>query len=176
MAFESGRTGKGDIPLTQKTEKEPISRRFSLRGQSVRDVMTRNPQTVNENDSLQHVAQLMVQHDCGALPVVQNNKVIGIVTDRDIVVRVLANGRNPLEAKVSDAMTSGAQSVHESDSLDQVMEIMSEHQVRRVPVLDDQDRVVGIIAQADIATEARDEDKVAKTVEEISEKSHAPQR
>lgn len=133
-------------------------------------------QTVNENDSLKDVAKLMVECDCGALPVVLNNKVIGIVTDRDMVVRVLAKGRNPLEARVSDAMRREPVTVRETDPLDRVMDLMSEHQVGRVPVVDDQDRVAGIIAQADIATEARDEDKVARTVEEISEKSHAPQR
>lgn len=161
---------KTDVPLDPQIEKEPSRRRSSGRGQTVRDVMTRSPETVSPGDTLQHVAQLMLENDCGAIPVVDEDKVVGIITDRDIVMRVLAKGRNPLELKVSEAMTTGVACAREDDSIDRVMELMSRHQVRRIPVVDEGDRVIGIVAQADLATEVQDEQKVARTVEEISEK------
>ena len=171
------RSGRTDVPLKQQSEKE-AQERTGGRGQTVREVMTPNPQTVTPNDDLQKVAKLMVESDCGALPVVENNKVSGIITDRDIVVRVIAQGKNPLQSRVSDAMSRGVQTVRDSDPLDRVMQVMSQHKVRRVPVVDDQNRVVGIVAQADLAMEARDESKVERTVEKISEKggSSSPPR
>ena len=139
-------------------------------GEKARDVMTPNPKTVTEKDSLQTVAKTMLDEDCGSLPVVDGNrKVIGMVTDRDIVIRVVAQGKNPAQSTVSDAMSKSAFSVREEDSLDRVFDLMSEKQVRRVPVVNGQQEVVGIIAQADLATEGDKRKKLAKTVEEISE-------
>lgn len=136
----------------------------------VRDVMTSNPKTVTEKESLQAVAKTMLDEDCGALPVVdQNRKVIGIVTDRDIVIRVVAQGKNPSQSTVSDAMTKSAFSVREDDTMDRVYALMSEKQVRRVPVVNQKEEIVGIIAQADLATDVAQSRKLAKTVGEISE-------
>jgi len=144
----------------------------SKSGDRVRDVMTPNPQTVTEKESLQAVAKTMLDEDCGALPVVdQNKKIIGMVTDRDIVVRVVAQGKNPAHATVSDAMTKSAFSVREDDSLDSVFSLMSEKQVRRVPVVNQKEEIVGIITQADLAIEGDSSRKLAKTVEQISETS-----
>ncbi|HVT02025.1 MAG TPA: CBS domain-containing protein [Thermoanaerobaculia bacterium] len=139
-------------------------------GEKVRDVMTPNPQTVTEKESLQVAAKTMLDEDCGSLPVVdQHRKVIGMVTDRDIVIRVVAQGRNPAQSTVSDAMTKSAFSVHEEDSLDRVFDLMSEKQVRRLPVVNQKEEIVGIIAQADLATEGDQRKRLAKTVEEISQ-------
>lgn len=162
------RTGRTDAELNQQREQQ--QRRSGGGGQTVREVMTPHPQTVTSNDDLHRVAKLMVERDCGALPVVDNNSVVGMITDRDIVVRVIAQGKNPLQSKVVDAMTKGVQTVRDTDSLDRVMQVMSQNKVRRVPVVDDQNRVVGIVAQADLATEARDENKFERTIEKISEK------
>lgn len=176
MATNSGRTGRDDVAQNARSDKETNPRQTSGRPQTVQDVMTPNPDTVDRTDNLQQVAKLMLDCDCGSIPVVENDKVVGIITDRDIVIRVIAKGKNPLTTKVSEAMTDGIQTVREGDSLDRVMSIMSEHQVRRVPVVDDQDRLVGIVAQADLATEAKDNRKVEKTIENISEKSGNEQR
>lgn len=149
--------------------------RGSSRGggtQKVRDIMTRNPECVMQQDDLQRVSKLMLQHDVGALPVVEsreNRKVIGMITDRDIVVRVIAEGKDVTRATVSDAMSSGVATVSENDSMDRVFSVMSEKKVRRVPVVDEQNQLVGIVAQADVALESRDQEKVIDTVEEISE-------
>jgi CBS domain-containing protein len=176
MATDKGRTGRDDIAQNSRTEKESNPRPTSGRSQTVRDVMTPDPNTVSPSDNLQQVAVLMLECDCGAIPVVENDKVVGIITDRDIVVRVIAEGKNPKNTKVSEAMTDDIETVRENDSLDRAMSIMSEYQIRRVPVVNDQDRLVGIIAQADLATEAKDSRKVEKTIENISEKSGSEQR
>jgi CBS domain-containing protein len=169
MPTERERTERSDVPQRPRTEKEP-SRRGSG-PQTVRDVMTPNPETVNPGDRLQQAARRMVECDCGAIPVVEGDKLVGIITDRDIVVRVIAEGRNPADVPVSEVMTREVACVRENDPLDRVMDLMSEHKVRRIPVVDEQNRVIGIVAQADLATEVNDEEKVARTVEEISEKS-----
>src|SRR5688572_30127092 len=161
------RGNRTDVPVNPGTQKETRSKSG---GQSVREVMTPNPQTVTPADNLQKVAKYMVDCDCGALPVVEGDKVVGMITDRDIVIRVVANGRNPLEARVSDAMSTGVKTVKESDSLAGAMKVMAENKVRRVPVVNEQGKVVGIIAQADLATEAADENRVERTVEKISQK------
>ena len=133
-------------------------------------VMTRNPQCVTEQDSLQDVARLMLDCDCGALPVVgEDERLIGMITDRDIVVRVIAEGRDCSQATVRDAMTSQAHSVRENDSLESVFRIMRDNKVRRVPVVDENQRVIGIVAQADLALDTSRDREVGKTVEKISE-------
>ncbi len=138
-------------------------------GRKASDVMTGSPQSVTERDDLQKAAKLMLDHDCGAIPVVEGKRIIGMVTDRDIVIRVVAKGKNPSDAKVSDAMTKEAFCVNASDSLEKVYQVMSERQVRRVPVIDQAGQLVGIIAQADIATQGNQDKKVGETVEQISE-------
>ena len=136
----------------------------------IKSVMTRDPQCVTEQDKLQDVARLMLDCDCGALPVVgENERLIGMITDRDIVVRVIAEGRDCSQATVKDAMTTEAHSVREGDSLESVFRVMSEKKVRRVPVVDENKRVIGIVAQADLALDTSRDREVGKTVERISE-------
>jgi CBS domain-containing protein len=139
-------------------------------GEKARDVMTRNPTTVMETASLQDVARVMKESDTGVVPVCDDaKKVIGLVTDRDIVVRVIAEGKNVTQEKVSGVMTKGVKTVRENDSVDSVFRLMSDEQVRRVPVVNDQDEIVGIIAQADLATRLNKDRKLGQTVENISE-------
>ncbi|HVT44946.1 MAG TPA: CBS domain-containing protein [Thermoanaerobaculia bacterium] len=165
--------------MPQETRKNEPSSKGTAPGEtggSVREVMTRNPECVTENDPIQHAAKLMLSCDCGSIPVVESEdrkRIIGMVTDRDIVVRLVAKGSSLGEAKVSDAMTRKAYTAHETDSLDTVHKIMSDHQVRRIPIVDQNDELVGIVALADVATHNTRRDdfevKVAQTVEEISE-------
>jgi CBS-domain-containing membrane protein len=137
--------------------------------------MTRNPECATERDSIRKAAQMMVDRDCGAIPVVsEDRKAVGIITDRDIVVRVIAQGRELESATVRDAMSNDLKCVRENDSIDKVRQVMGSSQVRRVPVLDDNEKIAGIIALADLATDLKSRDdqevKLADTVHEISER------
>src|SRR5205823_8410866 len=112
----------------------------------VRDVMTANPECVRESDGIVEAARIMKREDAGVVPIIDNDrKLVGIITDRDIAVRLLAEGRNPLDCKVNEAMTKHIQSVRDDASLDDVLGIMRSANVRRVPVCDQNDRIVGIV-------------------------------
>ena len=136
-----------------------------------RDLMTPNPECVTQEDTLQRAASIMRDRDVGAVPVVSDSdsrRLVGIVTDRDIAIRSVAEGRNG--SSVRDVMSAGTlATVREDDSVDRVMELMKENKVRRIPVVGQNEEVVGMIAQADLAREARDEGEVERTVEKISE-------
>jgi CBS domain-containing protein len=122
-----------------------------------REIMTPNPAQVNPTDSLERVSQLMAEHDCGCLPVVNGDgqrSVVGVITDRDIAVRGVAKGR-PGSTPVSDIMTPDPEVCAPDDDLDRVEKLMSDRQIRRVVVVDGASEVVGIIAQADLARAAR---------------------
>ena len=136
-----------------------------------KNVMTANPQCCSADTSLNEVAKLMVECDCGEIPVVDNaKKLIGVVTDRDIVCRAVAKGLNAASTKVSEVMTSPVVSVAEDCRLDDVVATMEEHQIRRVPVLDASGCVCGIISQADVALHAQ-ESETGELVKEVSRDS-----
>ena len=140
----------------------------------ISDIMTRNPTTVTPGTTVRDAAQLMQREDTGILPVVESEggkKLVGVVTDRDIAIRVVAEGR-PADTRVSEVMTSSRLATLRADAnVDDVMDTMADQQVRRVPIVDERGTLVGIVAQADIARKARDESKVERTVEKISEPS-----
>ena len=139
------------------------------------DLMTENPECVTPETSVSEVAQKMRDLDVGIIPVVDatdSRRLRGVVTDRDIAIRVVAEGR--ADARVSDCMTDRVETVNKNDSIRNVLGLMRREQVRRVPVTDREGRLVGIIAQADLATEYAGEDHrrehaVQETIEEISE-------
>jgi CBS domain-containing protein len=135
----------------------------------VRDVMTPNPASVSEKDSIQRVAEIMKREDAGVVPVVDGRKVIGMITDRDIVVRLIAEGKDPSSAKVSEAMSKEVRSVKEDTPINVVLEVMSRQQIRRVPVTNNNNELVGIVSIGDIASDSKEIVKVGRTVEEISE-------
>lgn len=144
-----------------------------------REIMTTNPECVTPQDDLTHAAAMMRDLDVGVLPVVESNdgsmRLTGILTDRDIAVRHVAEGHGP-DCLVEEAMSrKDLVVVRPDDDVDNVMRRMREHQVRRVPVVDD-GRLVGIIAQADLATDTPDESEVGRTVERISEPATALSR
>jgi len=121
------------------------------------DIITRDVATVHPNDRIEYAAQLMGECDCGAIPVVdRQGRMVGMVTDRDIAIRLVGNGVDTLRARVGDCMTDEVFACHINDSLDDCMRMMKRHQIRRVPVVDDRDRVVGIISQADLAQHAEE--------------------
>ena len=117
------------------------------------DIMTSSPCCCSPNDSLQDVARTMRDNDCGAIPVVENGCVVGIVTDRDLAVRALADGKSA-DAKVGDVITRDVCCCSADDDVREVEKIMADNQVRRVPIVDADGCCVGIVSQADLARAA----------------------
>ena len=137
---------------------------------NVREVMTAEPACCTADTPLTEVAKMMQQFDCGCIPVVDDmntKKPVGMITDRDITIRTLAEGRNPMEMKASEAMTVNVMTVTPETSLEDCCNLMEEHQIRRVAVVDDNGSCCGMIAQADIAVNA-DIRKTAEVVQEVS--------
>jgi CBS domain-containing protein len=119
------------------------------------EVMSRNVAAAHPQDSVERAARLMTDWDCGALPVVNDSgRLVGMITDRDITVRVVARGLDARNARVAQAMTCEAYACHGNDHVADCMRVMSRHQVRRIPVVDDVRRLVGIISQGDLALHA----------------------
>jgi CBS domain-containing protein len=139
-----------------------------------RELMTENPECVTEGDTVEHAAQLMRKLNVGLIPVVDDStsrRLRGVITDRDIAVRHVADGHDSGDCRVGDEMTSGSlYTVTPEDDDATVMSRMKEGQVRRIPVVDN-DRVVGMIAQADLAVDTPDSSarEVERTIEKISE-------
>ena len=136
-----------------------------------REIMTRDPQCVGPGDSVQQAARIMRDADVGIVPVVEegsDRRLRGVITDRDIAVRCVAEGRDG-NCRVSDLMSNDLVTVRPEDDVRQVMERMKTEQVRRIPVVDDNNQLVGIIAQADIALEGAGDKAVGDVVEKISE-------
>ncbi len=131
------------------------------------EIMTSSVKTATRDMTLQEVAALMREGDMGAIPVVEDGKLVGIVTDRDIVVRSIAEGKDA-SANIGETMTSEIFSVKPDDFVFEAIRLMGDKQIRRVPVVDDNGGLAGIIAIADIALEMEDEREIAETLEEIS--------
>jgi CBS domain-containing protein len=136
-----------------------------------REIMTPEPACCTPDSRIDEAARLMREHDCGSIPVVENNgsnKLIGVVTDRDIAVRGVAEGRGPDE-KVGELMTPNPRTCSPEDDVHEVEETMKRSQIRRVPIIDAAGQLVGIIAQADLARKLGDDEEVGELVEHISE-------
>jgi len=133
---------------------------------TIADIMTRSIATVQRDETLQAAARRMQEMDVGSLPVLDGKAVAGIVTDRDIAVRGVAEGMIPQESLVADVMTEDVRFCRADDSVEQVMDEMGDLQVRRLPVLDANNEIVGIVALADIAT--RQSTHTDETLREIS--------
>lgn len=145
-----------------------LNRRMS---KLAKDVMTAAPQCCSRETTLNEVANLMVEADCGEIPVTDDNKVVvGVITDRDIVCRVVAKGKNPSAVTAAECMTEPVVTVTEDATLDEVMSLMEEKQIRRVPVVDATGCCCGIISQADVARTAGD-NQVGELVREVSKDS-----
>ena len=140
-----------------------------------KDLMTSNPSVVTPETSVQDAARLMQREDTGVLPVVESQqslRLIGMITDRDLALRVVAEGKT--SAMVRDAMSSGVQSAKPDDDAKDVMALMAREQVRRIPIVDESGRVVGIVSQADIVRDG-DDKRAEKTIEAISQPGTAGQ-
>lgn len=135
-------------------------------GKSIRDVMTPSPQTVESGSPVVEAAKLMEQTDAGMIPVVEEGRLLGTVTDRDIVLRVVAARKDPASTTVAEVASTELVTVRPDQELGEGLSLMAEHQVRRLPVVEE-GRLVGIVAQADVAREG-DEKQVGETLEQIS--------
>jgi CBS domain-containing protein len=138
-----------------------------------KEIMTKNPACCSPETSLQEIAKSMLEANCGEIPVLnEEKKPVGVITDRDITCRAVAQGKNPLELKAKDCMTKSIVMVREDTSLQECCAIMEEYQIRRVPVVDAQGRCCGIVAQADIALKASKE-KAAEVLKQVSKSETA---
>jgi CBS domain-containing protein len=135
--------------------------------QSVRDAMTSSPKTIGPTTTAQEAARLMTSEDVGALPIVEGDKLVGVVTDRDLAIRVLAEGKSP-DTVVSEIASKDVVTVDPDQTLEEAARLMAEHQVRRLPVVEEDGSLVGVLAQADIAQSGQDL-LTGETVQRISQ-------
>lgn len=136
----------------------------------VRDIMTRDVRIASPGDTLQNAAQLMEKNDFGVLPVGENDRLVGMLSDRDITIRAVARGLAPDQCKVRDVMSSEVRYVYEDNSVDEVARTMSELQVRRLPVLNRDKRLVGIVSLGDLAI--KEPKPAGDALSEISQPAH----
>jgi CBS domain-containing protein len=142
-------------------------------GTKVRDVMTVRPRSVTPQTPLPEVAELMAEDDVGAIPVVDGDQLVGMVTDRDIAVRAVAKGKDPRGMPASDVASRELVTIEPDQNLSDALELMAMHQVRRLPVVEEDGRVVGVLSQADVAMYAKEKDAGAM-LEEISQQPSGP--
>jgi CBS domain-containing protein len=134
----------------------------------IREVMTSNPCTIDADKPVSYAAKMMRDEDVGLAPVVEGDRLVGTLTDRDIAIRVVAESRDPESTKVKDVASKDVVTVDPEQDLDEALRLMAEHQVRRLPVVEEDGRVVGVVAQADVARLA-DDRKTGEVVERISQ-------
>ena len=144
-------------------------------GTKVRDVMTARPRAVTADTPVTQVAELMESEDVGAIPVLDGEQLTAIVTDRDIVLRAVAKGKDPRGMPVREVFSTEVITVTPDQDLSDALQVMATNQVRRLPVVDDDNRLVGVVSQADVALEAR-EKAVGEMVEEISRPPEGPRQ
>ena len=138
--------------------------------QTIREVMSSDVEVINPNDTLRDAAEKMRSLNVGPLPVCDGERILGMITDRDIVVRAIALGRDPNTTQVADAMSSGIEYCFDDDNVDDVLRQMRVKQIRRMIVVDRSKKLVGIVALGDLSGEVS-EQKVGETLEGISEPS-----
>jgi CBS domain-containing protein len=137
-------------------------------GQTIKDVMTSDPCTIDAGKSVAYAAKMMRDEDVGLAPIVEGDKLIGMLTDRDIAIRVVAEGRNPDQVTVAEVASQQVVTIDPQQDLAEALRIMAKHQVRRLPVVEEDGRLVGVVAQADIAREG-DDSQTGELVQEISQ-------
>jgi len=137
--------------------------------QTIQDIMTRDVQTISSQETIQRAAQLMDELNVGAIPVLDGDKLVGMITDRDITVRSVAAGQDPRSAKVTDAMSKDVRTCTAGQSVAEVLSQMGDKQIRRLPVVDESGKVIGIVSLGDVATS--DAADVDVALDEISSPS-----
>jgi len=137
-------------------------------GTSVQDLMTSNPKTIASDSSVVEAAKIMRDEDVGIVPIVDGDRLVGTITDRDIAIKVVAEGKDIQSTTAGQVASRDLVTVDPQQDLDEALGLMAQHQVRRLPVVEEDGRLVGILAQADVAREATPEE-TGRVVEEISE-------
>jgi CBS domain-containing protein len=166
-------------PFLTSGTRSVTTRRFGLKeadmGTKVREVMTDRPRCVSPETPVTQAAELMETEDIGAIPVLEGEQLAGMITDRDIVIRAIAKGKDPRGMPVREIATREVVTVGPDDDLSEALKLMASYQVRRLPVVDQDNRLIGVLAQADIALEAK-EKSVGEMVEDISRPPEGPRR
>jgi CBS domain-containing protein len=134
---------------------------------TVSQIMTSNPCTIDADKDVAYAAKMMKDEDVGVAPIVEGDQLIGVLTDRDIAIKVVAEGRDPKATTVRDVASTTLVTVDPQQDLDEALRLMAQHQIRRLPVVEEDGKVVGILAQRDIALEA-DDARTGEVVEQIS--------
>jgi CBS domain-containing protein len=134
---------------------------------TISDVMSANPCAIDAGKPVAYAAKMMKQEDVGLAPIVEGDRLVGALTDRDIVTRVVAEGRDPQSVPVREVASTDLVTIDPQQDLDEALRLMASNQIRRLPVVAEDGRLVGVVAQADVAREAKDK-KTGQLVEEIS--------
>ena len=134
---------------------------------TIREVMTSKLCSIDTDKSVAYAAKMMRDEDVGIAPIVEGDRLVGVLTDRDIAVRVVAEGRDPEQMKVTEVASRDVVTLDPQQDLDEALRLMARHQVRRLPVVEEDGRLVGVVAQADVAQQA-DERQTGEVVEQIS--------
>jgi CBS domain-containing protein len=139
-------------------------------GKDIREVMTSNPRAIEADKPVADAAKLMRDEDVGLAPVVEGDRLVGTLTDRDIAIRVVAEGKDPASTAVREVASTDVVTVGPEQNLDDALSLMAQHQVRRVPVVEQDGRLVGVVAQADVARQS-DEQQTGELVGHISKEN-----
>ncbi|MDY7231364.1 CBS domain-containing protein [Hyalangium rubrum] len=162
---DTGRMGMGSTDMgtgRRRWQREPLT---------AREVMTRGIKTVRRDSPLRDVAQIMKDEDCGVVPIVDDKgTLVGIITDRDMVIRAFTGGKTPDQLRAGDVMTDDVECVHPEESIHSVIELMGKRQIRRIPVVERDDRVVGLISMGDIANRADYDEELQEALDRVSSK------
>jgi CBS domain-containing protein len=137
-------------------------------GKGIREVMTSKMCSIDAEKPVAYAAKMMRDEDVGLAPIVEGDRLVGTLTDRDIAIRVVAEGRDPESTSVREVASTDLVTVDPQQDLDEALRLMAEHQVRRIPVVEEDGRLVGVVAQADIARQA-DDRQTGEVVEQISQ-------
>jgi CBS domain-containing protein len=138
-------------------------------GKHISDVMTSNPRGVETSTPVADAARIMKAEDVGSVPIVEGNRLVGMLTDRDVAIRVVAEGKDPQSTTAGQIASRDLVTIDPQQDLDEALQLMARHQVRRLPVVEEDGRLVGIVAQADVA-QVGDDARTGEVVQQISQK------
>jgi CBS domain-containing protein len=139
----------------------------------IRDILTKDPEVIHPDATICEAARMMKQHDIGMLPVCDGDRLVGSLTDRDLTIRAIADGADPLKTRVREVMTSRIYHCFEDDGLAEATRIMEDQQIRRLPVLNREKRLIGIISVGDLAVRTHNERLVEEVMERVCEPTSA---
>jgi CBS domain-containing protein len=137
-------------------------------GKGIREVMTSNPCAIDADKPVSYAAKMMRDEDVGLAPIVEGDRLVGALTDRDIAIRVVAEGKDPAATRVSEVASRDLVTIDPDQDLDEGLRLMAQHQIRRLPVVEEDGKLVGVVAQADVARQS-DDKKTGEVVERISQ-------